>query len=314
VPTDHRDKPIVLVMDDAPEHREYAKRLLESEGYPVSLASTIAGALKTIHGGQELMIAFIDIHMHSGSLAHEVFGYIKRTASHRVVCYAWTGDTRQETHLAAVKAGAFRVFNKGVDTDDLILEYMKSDVELIRAHGEDDLTGLFNARSFRRSALEDLKTMRDHGHPHMAALMFIDIDDFKQFNDNHGHLIGDEVIKVVGGAARGHVRPGDHLCRKGGDELLVFMPGLGGAQAIRRALLIQRTVAGLSVSGRDGQPVPISVSVGVAEVHGKALGEDLMAELERLIARADEGKMADKLTKAARRTASSGVTIPENLP
>src|SRR3954451_16977866 len=68
VAIDHRDKPIVLVMDDAPEHREYAKRLLESEGYPVSLASTIAGALKTIHGGQELMIAFIDIHMHSGSL------------------------------------------------------------------------------------------------------------------------------------------------------------------------------------------------------------------------------------------------------
>ena len=302
---ERRDKPLVLVMDDAPEHREYAKRLLESDGYQVSLASTIAGALKTIHGGQELMVAFIDIHMHGGALAHEVFGYIKRTASHRVVCYAWTGDPSPQTHLEAVKSGAFRVFTKGVDTEELILEYMKSDVELIRAHGEDDLTGLFNARSFRRSTLEDLKTMRDHGHPTVAALIFIDIDDFKLFNDNHGHLIGDEVIKAVGGAAKRHVRPGDHLCRKGGDELLVFMPGLGGIQAVRRGRLIQRTVAALSVAGRNGEQVPLSISVGVAEVHARDLGADLMAELEGLIARADKGKMADKLTKSARRRPAS---------
>jgi len=212
---DSRDKPTVLVMDDAPEHREYAKRLLEAEGYPVNLASTMRGAINAIHGGQELMIAFIDIHMHGGAVAHEVFGYIKRTASHRVVGYAWTGDTRQETHLAAARAGAFRVFTKGIDTDELILEYMKADAELIRAHGEDDLTGLFNMRSFRRSALEDLAKMRDQREPAATSLIFLDIDDFKLVNDNHGHLVGDEVIKTVGRTVKRHVRPDDHLCRKG---------------------------------------------------------------------------------------------------
>src|SRR4051794_41531199 len=129
--TADRDKPVVLVMDDAPEHREYARRLFESEGYPVQLASTIAEAIAAIHGGQELMVAFIDIHMHGGALAHEVFGYIKRTASHRVVCYAWTGDTRQETHLHAVKAGAVRVFTQSLEPHDLLLGVLQSGSELI---------------------------------------------------------------------------------------------------------------------------------------------------------------------------------------
>src|SRR4051812_8910383 len=295
------DKPMVLVMDDAPEHREYAKRLLEAEGYPVNLASTIGGALNAIHGGQDLMFAFIDIHMHGGALAHEVFGYIKRTASHRVVGYAWTGDMRQETHLAAVKAGAFRVFTKGIDTDDLILEFMLADAELIRAYGEDDLTGLFNMRSFRRSALEDLKTMRDHGRPATTSLVFIDIDDFKQVNDHHGHLVGDEVIKTVGRTVKGLVRPDDHLCRKGGDELLVLTPGLAGDEALKRARLIQQTVAAQTVEDKDGRPVPMAISVGVADVHAADLGDDLVRDLEGLIVRADEGKMADKLTKDRRR-------------
>jgi len=288
-------------MDDAAEHREYAKRFLESEGYPVRLASTMTEAIEMINSGQELMIAFIDIHMHGGLLAHGLFDYIKRTASHRVVGYAWTGDARQETHLEAAKCGAFRVFTKGVDIDDLILEYMKNDVELIRAHGEDDLTGLYNARSFRRSAREDLKTMRDHRQPAVASLIFIDIDDFKQVNDNHGHLVGDDAIRTIAHEVQGHVRPGDHLCRKGGDELLVMTPGLAGDDAVIRARRIQESVATLTVEGKDGVRVPLSVSVGVADVMSQHLGDDLDADLKALIDRADEGKKADKLTKSARR-------------
>jgi diguanylate cyclase (GGDEF)-like protein len=297
---DSRDKPLVLVMDDAAEHREYARRLLESEGYPVHLASTMTEAIDAINSGQELMIAFIDIHMHGGTLATGLFGYIKRTASHRVVGYAWTGDARQETHLEAARAGAFRVFTKGADTDDLILEYMKSDVALVRAHGEDDLTGLYNARSFRRSTLAELKTMRDHGQPAVASLIFIDIDDFKQVNDNHGHLVGDEAIRAIAAAVQAQVRPGDHLCRKGGDELLVFTPGLSGDDAVARGRRIQQSVASATVEGRDGVAVPLSVSIGVADIMSQHLGSDLESDLRALIARADAGKTADKLTKGSR--------------
>jgi diguanylate cyclase (GGDEF)-like protein len=298
---DPRDKPLVLVMDDAAEHREYARRLLESEGYPVRLASSMIEAIDAINSGHELMIAFIDIHMHAGTLAHGLFGYIKRTASHRVVGYAWTGDARQETHLEAARSGAFRVFTKGVDTDDLILEYMRADVALVRAHGEDDLTGLYNARSFRRSTLADLKTMRDHGQPALASLLFIDIDDFKQVNDQHGHLVGDEAIRAIAATVQAQVRPGDHLCRKGGDELLVFMPGLSGDDAVARARRIQQSVAAVTVEGRGGVAVPLSASIGVADVMSQHLGPDLESDLKTLIERADEGKSADKLTKPVRR-------------
>ena len=298
---DSRDRPVVLVMDDAAEHRAYARRLLESEGYPVVLASTMTQAIDAINSGQELMIAFIDIHMHGGALAHGLFGYIKRTASHRVVGYAWTGDASQATHLEAARSGAFRVFTKGVDTEELILEYMNSDVALVRAHGEDDLTGLYNARSFRRSAIEAMKEMRDNRQPAAASLIFIDIDDFKQVNDNHGHLVGDDAIRAIGRAVQAHVRPGDHLCRKGGDELLVLTPGLAGDDAVERARLIQKDVAALTVEGKDRVRVPLSISVGVADVMSQHLGEDLEQDLKDLIERADEGKKSDKLTKNERR-------------
>jgi diguanylate cyclase (GGDEF)-like protein len=305
MPQDNRERPTVLVMDDAPEHREYAKAFLESEGYRVNLASTMKGAINAIHNGQDLMVALIDIHMH-GTLAHDVFGYIKRTASHRVVGYGWTGDTRQATHLEAVRAGAFRIFNKGIDSDELILEYMKSDIELVRAYGEDDLTGLYNTRSFRRAALEDMKTMREHGQPGVASLVFIDIDDFKQVNDEHGHLVGDDAIRAIGRAARAHVRPGDHLCRKGGDEFLILTPGLGGSEALTRARRIQSTIAATTVSDKDGRTVALSVSVGVADMRSGDLGGDLEADLKGLIGRADEGKNTDKLTKARRRGRPAG--------
>ena len=301
MPVDHREKPVALVMDDAAEHRDYAQRLFESEGYPVQLASTMSEAIDAIHSGQELMVAFIDIHMHGGAVAHDVFGYIRRTASHRVIAYAWTGDTSQETRLAAVRAGAFRVFHKGIDTDDMILEFMKSDIDLIRAHGEDDLTGLYNMRSFRRSVLEDLKTMRDHGQPRVASLIFVDIDDFKQVNDTHGHLAGDEAIKAVGNAAKRLVRPGDHLCRKGGDELLILTPGLPADEGVKRAREIQRAIADEMVPGKQGRAIPLTASVGVASVRCQDLGSDLEKDLKDLIAGADERTKTDKLTKYARR-------------
>lgn len=301
---DNREKPVVLVMDDEAQYREYAKTFFEHEGYRVTLSSTMKGAMGAIHSKEyahELMVAFIDIHMQGGSVAHEIFAYTKRTAAHRVIRYAWTGDTTDDTHLAAVRSGAFRVFYKDIHSDDVILQYMTDDIELIRAHGEDDLTGLYNIRSFRRGVLEEMKTMREHAQPLYAALIFIDIDEFKVFNEVHGHLVGDETLKTVAAAMRRLIRPIDHICRKGGDEFLIWMPGLADKDAVDRALMIQNAVAQLSVEGKDGERVPISVSVGVAEVLASKIGEDLMVDFQALIEQGDKGKKEDKKTKFERR-------------
>jgi len=88
---------------------------------------------------------------------------------------------------------------------------------------------------------------------------------------------------------------------QGGDELLVLTPGLSGRQALKRARLIQRSIAAQNMEGKEGQPLPISVSVGVADVSCEDVGDDPARALAGLIARADEGKSADKLTKGKRR-------------
>ncbi len=124
----------------------------------------------------------------------------------------------------------------------------------------DPLTGLFN----RRHMLDALRRMIDQRHPGGVAVVSIDVDNFKRFNDAHGHDAGDVVLRSVAEALLRHAGEDGSACRVGGEELILVLPGLDAAAATARAEGLRRDVATLAVHYGDKILPRVTISVGVA--------------------------------------------------
>lgn len=149
----------------------------------------------------------------------------------------------------------------------------------------DSLTGVLN----RRSLLERLESTcccaRGQGLP--VALLFLDLDHFKEINDTFGHPAGDACLKAIIGPIQAELRQSDVIGRYGGEEFVVILSGADLEAARPIAERIRNRVANLRVAG-FGEPIGLTCSIGVAA--SEALG----AWGEHLIARADEAVYAAK--------------------
>lgn len=128
----------------------------------------------------------------------------------------------------------------------------------------DDLTRLLNRRAFLGDALMRFDLAQQTGAP--MVVMLIDADHFKAINDRHGHHVGDEVLRYLSTCCRAEVRSLDVLGRLGGEEFAILAPGatveVGSAMASR----IRARIAAMPAAVVAGTPVPVTVSIGVAEV------------------------------------------------
>jgi diguanylate cyclase (GGDEF)-like protein len=133
--------------------------------------------------------------------------------------------------------------------------------DLIRLATEDPLTGLLNARGFRRRLDEELAQAARAGES--LSLMLIDLDGLKAINDTHGHEAGDRALRCIGDSLRRTIRLMDVSARTGGDEFAVILPSAGLDKALVLAERIRRRVAdSLShlVTGYTGG----TISIGLA--------------------------------------------------
>jgi two-component system, sensor histidine kinase LadS len=130
----------------------------------------------------------------------------------------------------------------------------------------DTLTKVPNRRFFdEQVALEFDRAKRNQS---AVALLVVDIDHFKQFNDQHGHARGDEVLKLVADHLCHGVRRGDSVCRYGGEEFAVILPGANGSEAAEVAENLRRTVE--STISADS---PVTISVGVASTRDREFAD-----------------------------------------
>lgn len=125
----------------------------------------------------------------------------------------------------------------------------------------DSLTGLSN-----RFALEEyIRFLEEHPSKFSkTCLMMIDIDHFKQVNDQHGHIIGDHVIQSVADCLKSNVRTSDMIVRYGGDEFLVLIENIDMSNALNIANKIRKEINAETILDAEGQHIPFSVSMGVA--------------------------------------------------
>ena len=140
---------------------------------------------------------------------------------------------------------------------------VKQNIKLKEQAATDGLTGLGNRASFEQFIAQEFAAALASGGP--ISLLMIDVDHFKKVNDQFGHPIGDQVLKVLGQVLRTVARPMDMAARYGGEELALIMPNTPKAAAaavaekIRRAVSTKPMVFG-TVS------VPVTVSIGVASM------------------------------------------------
>jgi diguanylate cyclase (GGDEF)-like protein len=132
-----------------------------------------------------------------------------------------------------------------------------------QAH-RDPLTGLYNRRYLNTALQRELDGCAGDGAT--LALLLIDLDHFKRINDLHGHAAGDEVLRQIAVLLLQTMRPSDICCRYGGEEFLLLLPGMGLQTAVDRAQALRLQVAERRWLA-DGQPVEVTLSVGVACAH-----------------------------------------------
>jgi diguanylate cyclase (GGDEF)-like protein len=152
-------------------------------------------------------------------------------------------------------------------------------LQLRRAAAVDPLTGLVTRRVLDEAARTALSTA---GQDEGTALVLIDLDRFKSINDTYGHPVGDAVLVHVSEVLARQTRSDTVVCRMGGDEIAVLLPGCSHDTAVRRAQDLLEAVHAHPFQLDDGTLVAISVSIGVAQVPVHA------TELNRLYTVADQ--------------------------
>ncbi len=150
----------------------------------------------------------------------------------------------------------------------------------------DALTGLYNHRFFYHRLTEEVKRAEITGQP--LALLMLDIDFFKLYNDTHGHVRGDEVLKEVARLIREQCRETDLVCRYGGEEFAVILPGTGAEAAAAVGDRIRRAVAEHPFPGRETQPgrrLTVSLGAAVYPTDASSVG-DLVDRADQALYRA----------------------------
>jgi diguanylate cyclase (GGDEF)-like protein len=158
----------------------------------------------------------------------------------------------------------------------MLLQRSLMHAQLKAAARTDAKTGLLNATTWQREA--DAEIARALRRGESVALLLADVDHFKDINDTHGHLIGDDMLRALAADLRQQVRETDIIGRFGGEEFVILLPQTRAAEACGIAERLRRGAGALAVLAGDGS-VQATISIGVAVLyqHGRDLFELLAA-------------------------------------
>jgi len=153
--------------------------------------------------------------------------------------------------------------------------------QLERMASVDELTELYNRRFFDDFIKREFERCSRYGRP--MSCILIDIDHFKQVNDNHGHLQGDSILREVGALLASSTRRSDVAVRYGGEEFVIVLPETSLYSARIAAEKLRRAVDQFEFTHERGKPMHITISLGIACFNGgqtKESPEDLLARAD----------------------------------
>jgi diguanylate cyclase (GGDEF)-like protein/PAS domain S-box-containing protein len=167
------------------------------------------------------------------------------------------------------------------------VQVLQAELQVQAEH--DALTGLYNRHFLEESFRRELLLAERTGHP--VSVIMGDLDHFKAVNDRDGHLAGDEVLRVFGTLLKYNARASDIICRYGGEEFLLVLPGMTAEGAFERAEQLRSAMAATRISHGASQ-ITVTTSFGVATYpsHGRTTGELIAAADSALYSAKADGR------------------------
>jgi two-component system cell cycle response regulator len=269
------DLPSVLLVEDNEKESKLIQYYLHGEPYQIKLAAN-GNEVISITQQEKIDLILLDIIL-PGMDGFEICRQLKendKTTSVQVVLI--TGLKDLDSKIKGIELGADDYLIKPVNRHELrvrVKSLIKKKAYLDGLHANyeravnsaitDKLTGLYNHAYLKHFLNFEIKRSLRQKMP--LALLMIDIDKFKRFNDTLGHLAGDQILRDLGEILNANLREIDLSARYGGEEFAVVLPNTEIDEAMVTAERIRTAVQGHSFSADTSLPIKkITVSIGVA--------------------------------------------------
>lgn len=263
------------------EQPKFANTLMHLLGIIGPLTAIVAGVVRLYQGytpARYYLAAWFTLFLSTITVAMIGLGFIPK--NFMTINSLPIGSALETILLSTALAERIRVLRLEKQ------ELQKKERRLMELSIKDELTGLFNKRWFSSKLLSEIEHNRRLRQP--LSLMILDVDHFKQFNDNYGHAAGDKVLEELGRVISTNIRGADIGCRYGGEEFAVIMPGLGIEDALNVAERIRQTFEETSFSINSKINVQATISIGVAELDESDSEEHLFEKTDQALYRAKE--------------------------
>ena len=289
----------ILVVDDIAANLKLLRVILEPVGYSLTFALGGKQAIERVTASKPDLI-LLDLMMPEID-GLEVCKRLKNNAKYADIPIIFlTASNEEEKLIAAFESGAVDYINKPFKKPELLARIrnhllLKHTIEklismqinlqdaLVKVEkyaNTDPLTGILNRRSLFEIANQEFSRVQRYGPP--FSIFLIDLDHFKNVNDNYGHQIGDIALCTVVKDIQNTIRNVDFLGRYGGEEFMLILPETDGEQALILAERIRKLVASSIIETEKGN-LKLTLSIGITSYDPKD------RSLEDMISRADRG-------------------------
>ena len=262
----------LLIVDDEEIMRQFLNEVLKDEGYTIDLAASGKEALKRMNDA-EYDIVLTDIVMPE----LDGLGVVAATKdlSYNPSVIVMTGYASMETAVESMKLGAADYITKPFNLDQIRIIVKNAVEERVlkaqAAEGEfykelsrkDGLTELYNHRFFHQ--LLETEVSRAERYDRVVSLLMIDIDDFKSYNDSHGHPAGDLALRRLSQLLKQSSRNCDFPARYGGEEFAIIVPEVSADSARRMGERLLKLIDESEFEGEEAMVGGrLTISIGIA--------------------------------------------------
>jgi len=270
----------VLIIDDSKLITLFGKDVLSGVGHEVITAEDGESGIEKAKKEKPDVI-LLDVIM-PGIDGYEVCQRLKADPDTKdIAIIMFTSRDEPTDKIKGLELGAQDYVTKPFDPGELIarvnthvrLKELYDTLEeknrqLAELANKDGLTGLYNHRTFQELLAKELSRAKRFNE--FISLLFLDVDNFKRFNDTYGHLMGDQVLRSIAQVITKSVREMDTPARYGGEEFAVILPGADEDAARKIAERIRKAVESI-VFKIEQEEVHVTVSIGVASFPGSKI-------------------------------------------